>query len=268
MIRAISHVGISLLIVATLTGCFRTRAQMERDREEEEMRVSLRQNVVETSTSMERLQAEIGRLQGRIEELEHRNKKEFSNLSSNMSSSREGSEKTISDLTARLTALQQGQAALFEEMKKLKEENLQLTKALAERPRNAPAAAPQKKSAAGAGASFDSAMKAFAAKDFDEAAEVFRAYLEAHPSGKNSASARYHLGESLYRQKDYESAIVEFGVVHEKSATSGLGRKSTLRIAESFKALGKDKDARAFAQILVQSSPESAEAKRARKLLK
>ncbi len=57
-------------------------------------------------------------------------------------------------------------------------------------------------------------------------------------------------------------------MVHEKSPTTTLGRKSTLRIAQSFKAMGKPKDAKAFAQLLVQSSPDSEEAKAARKLLK
>ena len=61
---------------------------------------------------------------------------------------------------------------------------------------------------------------------------------------------------------------MEFGGVQEKAPTSELGRKSTLKIAESFKALGKDKDARSFAQLLISTSPNSAEAKQARKFLK
>ena len=92
--------------------------------------------------------------------------------------------------------------------------------------------------------------------------------MEANPKGKHAIDARFFLADSLYKQKDYEQAVVEFGVVHERAPNSALGRKSTLRLAQSFKAMGKTKDARAFAQLLIQGSPDSEEAKAARKMLK
>ena len=57
-------------------------------------------------------------------------------------------------------------------------------------------------------------------------------------------------------------------MVHEKAPTTNIGRQSTLRLAQSFKAMGKEKDAKAFAQLLVQGAPTSKEAAQARKLLK
>ncbi len=250
----------SLLFVCVLTllttGCFRTRADLAREKEEKEVQSDLRENIVEYNRGLERLQADVGRLQGKVEEMDHSRRKE-------MSSSREGAEKSQADLAARVASLQQAQAALFEEIKQLKEDNVQLLKLVSDRARPAPAA-PVKKNAN----NYASALSAFKAKNYEAAAEGFRAYLEASPKGKSSLDAQYYLGESLYRQKDFSEAIVAYGAVHERSATSELGRKSTLRIAESFDALGKKKDAKAFAEILVQSSPDSAEAKKARKYLR
>jgi TolA-binding protein len=257
------HILAALFITLTLSGCLKTREDIARERQEKELQASLQQNVVQAGQGVEALQAEIGRLQGRIEELDHQRKKEMSGLYS----SKEGSEKTLADIKTQLAALGQSQTQLFEEIKKLKEDNLQMSKALAERP-HALAAPAQKKNAGQSSGSYDSALKAYLEKDFGSAIDGFRSYLEVNGKGKKANPAHYYLGDSLYRIKDYQNAIVELAVVHEKSPNTALGRKSTLRIAESFKALGKDKDAKAFAQILVQSAPDSAEAKQAKKFIK
>lgn len=236
-----------------LTGCFRTRSDIAREQEETELRTNLQQTILEQNATIEKLQAELGRLQGRIEELEHQRKKEMSSLQS----SREGQDKTVSELSEKLEKLTVAQQSLFEEMKKLQEEQL---KSLSER--KAAAAKPVK------AISFEDGFSAYKSKNYPAAISAFRAYLAKFPNGKKSLDARYFLGESLYQTKEYAEAIVEYGVVHEKSLKSQLGRKSTLRIIESFRALGKEKDAKAFAQILVETSPSSAEAKRARKYLK
>ena len=253
---------LSLILVLPLSGCFRTREEIAREREEREVRSTLQQNVVQTGQGLEQMQAEIGRLQGRMEEMEHRYRKEIGNLGAN----RDGSEKTIAELKSQIESLRETQATLFEEIKKLKEENLQLTTRATSRA-TAPAS-PQKKSAAGASGDYDAALKAYLAKDYDSAIEGFREYIDANPRAKKKVSAHYYLGDSLYRKRDYTNAILELGVVHEKDASNALGRKSTLRIVESFKALGKEKDARAFAQILLKSSPDSEEAKKVKKLVK
>lgn len=265
------NLKISFLLVlccVLLTSCFRTRAEIAQEKAEKERQAALQQEVIEYNQNMERMQAEMGRLQGKLEELEHQRKKEQSTFSS----SQEGTEKNVGELKARLEEQQKTQATLFEEMKRLKEENLQLLKNMEKARSSAPAGASatggsgaQKKNAA---SSFESALTAYKAKDYEASASAFRGYLQSYPKGKRAADARYFLADSLYRQKAYTDAIVEFGALHEQAPASALGRKSALRIAESFKALGKDKDAKAFAQLLVQSSPNSAEAKQARKFLR
>lgn len=253
------------LIPLLATGCFKTREQIAREREEAEVRTTLQQNVIDNGQGVERLQAEIGRLQGRIDELEHSQRKELSGFTSSLSSKTDSAAKNVDELRSRLNSLQEGQKALFEEIKKLKEDNLQLAKLVGERPAGAPAAGPAKKKGA---PSYESAMSAFKAKNYDVAAPAFRAFLEASPKSKHALDARYLLGESLYKSKEYTQAIVEFGVIHEKAPATALGRKATLRIAQSFKAMGKAKDAKAFAQILIETHPNSEEARKAKAMLK
>jgi TolA-binding protein len=159
---------------------------------------------------------------------------------------------------------------LFEEIKRLKEDNLQLAKLMSERPHSAaaPSATSKKKGAMNSAGGFDASIGAFKAKDFPGAIAGFRSFLEVNPKSKHALDARFFLGESLFKTKEYAEAIVEFGVIHEKAQNSALGRRATLRIAQSFKSMGKEKDARAFAQILIQSNPNSDEARKARAVLK
>jgi TolA-binding protein len=257
----------NLLIVALLpfllSGCFRTRADIAKEKEEREARAAMQQSAAEYQQNSERLQAEIGRLQGKMEELEHQRKKEMSSYSSTS----EGNSKSVTEMKTQMEEMQKTQGLLFEEIKRLKEENLQLVKTMP-KSSSLPPAGEKKKVSSGGGNSYQNAFAAYNAKDYEAAADGFRTYLQLNPKGKRQTDARFFLGESLFRQKEYADAIVEYAVIHEAAPASALGRKSTLKIAQSFKALGKDKDAKAFAQILVQSSPNSAEAKQARKILK
>ncbi len=259
MAMKIRNAVVLLALPLFASGCFKTRQEIAREKEDVEVRNNLQQNIVEYNQSLEKAQSDIGRLQGRIEELEHQRKKEMSGLLSG----RESEQKTVEELRASLSSLQENQRTLFEEIKRLKEENLALASGRAAAP-----AAPGAKKKLNPAANFDSGMNAYKAKDYPAAAANFQAYLEANPKSKRALDARYYLADSYFRQKDFEKAVVEFGVVHEKSPTSSMGRKSTLRIAQSFQSMGKSKDAKAFAQLLVQGSPNSPEAKAARKILK
>ena len=116
--RHLHHVLI-LLMPLVFAGCFKTRQDIAREKEDAEVRSNLQQNVMEYSQGLEKTQAELGRLQGRIEELEHLRRKDMTGLSS----SREAEMKTLEELKTKMTSLQEAQNALFEEMKRLKEEN-------------------------------------------------------------------------------------------------------------------------------------------------
>ena len=264
--RTLQHLALLALLPFLFAGCFETREEIARQKEEQEVRNNLQQNVMQAGQGIDKVQAEIGRLQGRVEEIEHQRKKDLSGISTSHESEQKSVEKSIQELSAKVTALQEAQNTLFEEVKKLHEE------ALAERsrPSASPAPSSKKKGAQGAVApgNFDSAIGAYKGRDYGAAVAGFRGYLEANAKGKHALDARYYLADSLFKEKQFEQAAAEFGTVHDKSPTSFYGRRSALRLAQSFKQMGKTKDARAFAELLEQESPASEEAKTARKLFK
>lgn len=254
-----------LVLPFVFFGCFKTREDIAREKEEQEVRSNLQQNVVEYSQGLDKLQNEMGRLQGRLDEIEHTRKKDMNGLTAAQESQQKALTQSVEELKSKLVSMQEAQNALFEEVKKMREDSL----ASPPPAHTAPAA---KKKGAKTGSSapisgnFDAAIAAYKAKDYASATTGFRGFLDANPKSKKALEARYYLGDSLYKQKDYEKAAIEFGTVHEKSGASYFGRRSTLRLAQTFKAMGKNKDARAFALLLEQSSPNSEEAKIAKRL--
>lgn len=240
-----------------LSGCFKTRAEIEKERSEQEMQQTLHKNVYETTEGLEKTQTQIGRLQGRLEEAEHFRKSEV-----------EEQRKTLAVMQERIAQLEQRAAnsekletELVEEIKKMKTENLKM---LSEA--SAPPAPAGKKKNAESGR-LKAGLEAYHAKHFAEAAEHFQKIVDAGAKNKDFVKANFYLGQSHFAQKQYAEAIVAFSVVYEKDSKEPLWKKSTLKIAESFRKLGKKKDAKPFAQALVEKYPDSTEAQMAKKFI-
>ncbi|MCO5142689.1 MAG: tetratricopeptide repeat protein [Oligoflexia bacterium] len=259
MRRKIVTISLAALTLISLQSCFKSRAEIAREKEEKEMSAELQKSVFEYESKIEKMQGEMGRLNGKLEEIEHLRKKEYTGLSTG----RENLEKVLDELRQSVQDLSKSQATLFDEIKRMKEDNLQLLKSLKDSSKQA---APQKKSAKKP--SYYEGVKSFQAKDYVEAIDSFQEYLKAYPKGKNVVNANYYLGESLFRKKEYSDAVLAYSVVQEKSPSSSMGRKSTLKIAESLKALGKNDDAKVFVNLLQQTSPKSKEAEQAKALFK
>src|SRR3989344_432065 len=60
-----------------LTACFRTHSEVVREREEQEMQGSVQESMATQAETLEQLQVQQGRLQGRIEEAEHDRRKAY-----------------------------------------------------------------------------------------------------------------------------------------------------------------------------------------------
>ena len=97
------------LIPFFLAGCFETREQIARQREEQEVRSNLQQNVMQAGQGLDKVQAEIGRLQGRVEEIEHQRKKDINGFASSRENEQKSTEKAIQELSAKVTAMQEAQ---------------------------------------------------------------------------------------------------------------------------------------------------------------
>ena len=240
-----------------VTGCFKTRADIEREREEKEMQQTLHKNVYDATETAQATQSQIGRLNGRLEEMEHFRRKEAEDQRKSMNVLGE----KVTQLEERLAKSDALQSEMIEEMKKMKTENIRL---MTESSGPAPGRS-KKKSAEKS--SLKLGIDAFNQKKFDEAAEHLQKAVDAGPKSKDFVKANYYLGQAQFALKNFAEAIIAYSVVFENDTKDPLWKSSTLRIAESFQKLGKKKDAKPFAQALVEKFPESTEAKQAKKFL-
>jgi TolA-binding protein len=248
MQKIIFH-SILVLLCLNLTACFRTRADLEQEEAAHEVKSSLQENVQAHGEQIAELQAEHTQILSRVDQLDH-------NARLGSEAQLKNSKANAEDLERRLRALEEGQAALFEEVKSLREAKI---KTLQQEE-----VAPVLKKTY----NFSELQKLVSDKKFDQATPALQRYIKDNPKSKNKIKAHALLGDSLFASEEYSSAIIEYSEVQEGAADTRLGRQATLRIAESFKKLGKNKDAKTFVQILVEKYPTSDEAKLARKLYK
>jgi len=113
----------------------------------------------------------------------------------------------------------------------------------------------------------EQAKKAFNAGDYSNATDLLTQYLQ-NPSGKLAEDAYFLRGESLFRQKIYKKAILDYANFPDKFNKSPLYPKALLKIGLAYEALSMKDEAKAFFQDLIEKFPKSHEAKEAKKHLK
>lgn len=246
---------LGLAVMVSTTGCFRTRSDIAREKEVTQKQA---QQAVAAEQATEQLEARMEKMQGRWEEQEHQRRQAVEKLEERLSAQ----DKKLSAMEEKLGGFGEKLDLLFDEIKKDREESASLARAAAE-------AVKKKENTGKKGTDLlNQGIGAFKKKKYSEAVAAFESYVEENPKGKHVIEANYFLGESLWTQKEYQRAILAFSVVHEKAPKTPRGRMATLRIAECFKALKKNDEAKSFVKLLVDSAPESEEAKKAKKLFK
>ncbi len=94
----------------------------------------------------------------------------------------------------------------------------------------------------------------------DQAAEVFKKFLQIYPKHKLADHARYWVGEIYYSKGDWERAILEFDRVIKEYPKGDKVPAATLKEGFSFLKLGAPKEARVLLQRVIDKYPESPEA--------
>jgi TolA-binding protein len=181
----------------------------------------------------EELRAEIARLNGRVEELEHEKKLQTDD--------RDAQQKKLQDQVVGLE-------------KQLKETEPVVV------------AAPEGKS------TFEAGKDAYFGGLFDQSIQFMDQYLQKNENLKEAdqkevAEAIYIRAESYFKQKQYKRAIVDFSKFPERFQKSPYHPKALLRIAESFAAMGMKEDSKVFYSEIVDKFPKTAEGKLAKKRL-
>ncbi len=115
---------------------------------------------------------------------------------------------------------------------------------------------------------YDLARKAFDDGKLEAARQGFEDLLKNHPDSNHADNAQFWIGETYYREKWFEKAILEYQKVIEKYPKGNKVPASRLKQGLAFSNLGDNTNARLILQELIKRHPQSNEAKIARKKLK
>jgi tol-pal system protein YbgF len=231
----------AMAFLLVLSGCLKTRAQLREDQEvgPAPEKAHVEEVRPQGQYVIDEIKSEMTRLQGRIEDIERSQK------DAHQTASRAGSEEQ-KKLEARIIELEQAQANMLEEIKRLRE---------------TPA------HAADPGEAYEKGKTHFEAGELDAAVEQFSAYLKS-PKAKRAEEALFYRGESYFALKQFKKAIVDYSKFPEKYTKSKHMPQALYKIGLSFESLGMKSDAQGFFAEVVEKFPKSAEAKKARAKLK
>ena len=112
------------------------------------------------------------------------------------------------------------------------------------------------------------AKQAFDQGDLETAREEFQRIIKKYPKSRHADNAQFWTGETYYREKWYEKAILEYQKVIEKYPKGNKVPASLLKQGLAFLNLGEKANARLILNELVVKHPKSNEAKIARQKLK
>lgn len=114
---------------------------------------------------------------------------------------------------------------------------------------------------------YSQAKGAFDKGEFETARAGFQALLEKYPNSNNADNAQFWIGETYYREKWYEKAILEYQKVIEKYPKGNKMPASLLKQGLAFFNIGDKANARLILRELTNKYPKANEANIARKKL-
>ena len=114
---------------------------------------------------------------------------------------------------------------------------------------------------------FDQGISLFKAKKYKQAYTAFTEYLDANSTGPQAVNARYYAAQSLYQQKEYELAILEFQKVIVEFPQHSKTPEALYKQGLSFEKLGDSETARIVYNKLLDNYPDSNQVQSAQKRL-
>jgi tol-pal system protein YbgF len=247
-------------------GVLQKQLQAEVDRfsaASQDVEAGLRTGYAGMSASMDRVQQELRLLSGRMEEVEHSLQRRVADDRSDAARRKEQLDAAgllAAQIDRRLTAIEQ-----YLDLK----------------PPAARAAAPPGAPRAGEDAAprpddpglTDSQLYAQSKSAFDDgrmdaARQGFDQLLKRFPQSNLANNAQFWIGESYYREKWYEKAILEYQTVIEKYPDGNKVPAAMLKQGMAFLQLGDEPNARLVLRELGRRYPESSEARAGAEKLK
>jgi tol-pal system protein YbgF len=229
----------------------------------------VRRNQAVVGTQLDQIQADIGRLGGKVEEVvakTNRQEEKIGQMQQGQMTSVLDLQKSVEDLNRRMSRLatslglpELAGAALTGEgtpgEKKTPDAG------------PAPGAPSGEQKALGPQALYDRAMHLFQAGDFPAAREGFAKYLGLYPKTDLAKNAQFWLGECYFAEKKYDDAIVAYDKLVKEYPKSDKVSSALLKMGMAFLEKG-DKDAGKIAlKKVIRLYPQSNQAQIAQKKL-
>lgn len=246
------------LLLFLSVSCIKTAEQVNREKRFDSMAENLKDSqglLAETAEQLRNLRSQIDKLNGRVEELEHKNRQldpqSISSMNENVTLLKSQRDADAQQLT-------QIQAELKEQRAFLEKVTAGLA-ALSEKPK----AASKKKSAK---EELNEALALVKSGKHSKARSELEALVDAEGLTAGDNNKLLHgLGQVEFETKNFEKALVYFSKIYTKYPKASLAPSSLLYIAKSLKGLGKTAEAKeAFARV-AEDYPDSKEAKEAKK---
>jgi tol-pal system protein YbgF len=108
---------------------------------------------------------------------------------------------------------------------------------------------------------YDDAKKSYDNGEMDRARQGFLLLIQTYPKSENADNAQFWIGESYYREKWYEKAILEYQTVLEKYPKGNKVPAAMLKQGLAFLKLGDKSNARLILKELQKKHPKSNEAR-------
>jgi tol-pal system protein YbgF len=115
---------------------------------------------------------------------------------------------------------------------------------------------------------YNRAKQAFDQGNSGLARRGFEELIQRYPNSTNADNAQFWIGETFFREKSYEKAILEYQKVIEKYPKGNKVPAALLKQGHAFLALGDKVNSRLIFEELVRKFPQTAEAKAASDKLK
>ena len=115
---------------------------------------------------------------------------------------------------------------------------------------------------------YDRARQAYDNGEMDKARQGFQKLIENHPKSARADNAQFWIGESYYREKWFERAILEFQTVIEKYPKGNKVPAAMLKQGLALLQIGEKSSARLILKELVKKYPKAPESDVAAKKLK
>lgn len=115
---------------------------------------------------------------------------------------------------------------------------------------------------------YNDARQAYDKGELDKARQLFHKLIQEYPKSSNVDNAQFWIGESYYREKWYERAILEYQTVIEKYPKGNKVPAAMLKQGMALLQIGEKSSARLILQELTKKFPKASEATIAKQKLK